>query len=58
MLSRCQPLDTIDWHSLERQTLRTARQHINLEVGLLLAYYAEEKTRYPDAVESQRLRER
>ena len=54
-VSDCQPLAGVDYESLMSLTIADARERIGIEEPLLRAYYAIEKKRYPDIVESMRL---
>ena len=54
-ISECAGLDELDFEPWLDWPLRDIREQINLEKDLLLAYFAIEKKRFPDAIESQRL---
>ncbi|WP_419811387.1 hypothetical protein [Bacterioplanoides sp.] len=54
-ISDCTPLSNIDYPSLGHLTLAEARKKIGIEPDLIKAYYAIEKKRYPESLESQRL---
>lgn len=54
-ISSCEPLDQVDFTPYLDVSLAEVRQTIKLEKDLLLAYYAIEQRRYPQAPESQRL---
>jgi hypothetical protein len=54
-ISSCKPLDTLDYSSLMKLSLKNIRNKIELETDLLEAYYAIEKKRYPESLASQRL---
>lgn len=54
-ISGCQPLDEVDFDQHLDLTLAETRQHIGLEVDLLLAYYAIEQRRFPENQASRRL---
>lgn len=54
-ISECRPLDEVDFTAYLDWTLAAVRADIGLEPGLILAYYAIERRRYPDSPESQRL---
>lgn len=54
-ISECLPLDEVDFAPLLDRSLAEVRREIGLEYDLLLAYFAIEKRRFPDARESQRL---
>lgn len=54
-VSDCQQLNKVTFEDYDHLTLAQAREAIGIEVDLLKAYYAIEKKRYPDSLESQRL---
>ena len=54
-ISDCQPLSEVDYSCHLEQPLGKIREDLGIETNLLQAYYAIEKRRYPDSVESQRL---
>jgi len=54
-VSDCRPLASVDFEPMLEMTLREIRAELGLETDLLRAYYAIEKRRYPDCLESQRL---
>lgn len=54
-ISRCQPLDQVDFSQFEDVSLRELRDRLGLEPELIQAYYAVEKRRFPDSAASRRL---
>lgn len=54
-VSRCRPLDEVDFGPLMDLGLSAVRAELGVEEDLLRAYYAIEKRRYPGSRESQRL---
>jgi hypothetical protein len=54
-LSRCLPLDRIDFDPYLDTPLQEIRTAIGLETDLLFAYYRIEKARYPDSAACRRL---
>lgn len=54
-ISDCEPLHQVDYKQYLDWPLREVRTKLRVEEDLLRAYYAIEKRRFPDSVESQRL---
>lgn len=54
-ISRCTPLDKINYEQYLDLTLEEARKAIGIESSLLKAYYEIEKSTYPKSIDSQRL---
>ncbi len=54
-ISRCIPLDRVDYEQFNGDTLSEIRSQLGLETDLLKAYYRIEARHYPDCPESQRL---
>ena len=54
-ISDCHPLDEVDFEPFLDLELADIRRRIGLEADLILAYYAIEKRRFPESLESQRL---
>lgn len=54
-VSHCQPFDTINFDQYLDTSLKDIRKALGLEVELIQTYYQLEKSRYPQAKESQRL---
>ncbi len=54
-ICRCRPLDQVDYAARMDCPLSTLRHDLGIEVDLLLAYYALERRRFPDAPECARL---
>ena len=54
-ISSCVPLDEYDFQPYLDLPVREVRKLLRLEEQLLLAYYEIEKSRYPEAWDSQRL---
>ena len=54
-ISDCQSLAEVDYSCYLQYPLQEIREDLGIETNLLQAYYAIEKRRYPDSVESQRL---
>ena len=54
-ISRCTPLDNFNFEPWLNHDLKTIRDALMIECGLIEAYYAVEKQRYPHSKASQRL---
>ena len=54
-ISDCEPLHKVDYAPYLDWPLRRVREKLRIEEDLLRAYYAIEKRRFPDSMESQRL---
>ena len=54
-ISSCLPLDEVDFSLYDDWAISDVREALGLEPELLRAYFAIERTRYPQSVASQRL---
>jgi len=54
-ISDCEPLHQVDYTLYLDWPLSRVRENLRIEEDLLRAYYAIEKRRFPDSLESQRL---
>jgi hypothetical protein len=54
-ISDCEPLHQVDYTPYLDWPLSRVRENLRIEEDLLRAYYAIEKRRFPDSLESQRL---
>ena len=54
-ISDCEPLHQVDYTPYLDWPLSQVRENLSIEVDLLRAYYAIEKRRFPDSLESRRL---
>lgn len=54
-ISKCKPLNEVDFKSMENMSLEDIRNHIGIEKDFLINAYILEKTMFSDYIESSRL---